>query len=332
MLIADIRQAFLNIAIRKEDRDLLRFLFFDKHDNSKILTYRFKRGCFGVTSLPFMMCATIQYHMNCLKREQPDLVKLIEQFLRDLYMDDVGTAVDDYVKGVEFYDFAKNSMASAGFELRKWYSNSAELRNYMGCDKGSSMKSRKVLGLIWNIDDEFVFDLGEMVEYAANLPFTKKSILRFGAKYFDVPGFISPVIIIVKIYFQKVCIDKSKWDDKLSGDLEKGWTRYLQELGEIKRICVPRYLFPTIEGTVTNIQLHGFCDASEQAYCAVIFVTTVESENEFASRIVTSKTKVAPIKKHSIPWLELLSSLLLTELMQSLCTAIKDVVSKIFLV
>ena len=112
VLIADIRQAFLNIVIRKEDIDLLRFLFFDKHDNSKILTYRFKRGCFGVTNLPFMMCATIQYHMNCLKREQPDLVKLIEQFRRDLYMEDVGTAVDDYVKGVEFYDFAKTSMAS----------------------------------------------------------------------------------------------------------------------------------------------------------------------------------------------------------------------------
>ena len=231
MLIADIRQAFLNIAIRKEDRDLLRFSFFDKHDNSKILTYRFKRGCFGVTSLPFMMCATIQYHMNCLKREQPDLVKLIEQFLRDLYMDDVGTAVDDY-------DFAKYSMASAGFELRKWYSNSAELRNYMGCDEGSSMKS--ILGLIWNIDDEFVFDLDEMVEYAANLPFTKRSILRFGAKFFDVPGFISPVIIIVKIYFQKVCIDKPKWDDKLSGDLEKGWTRYLHELDEIKRQLIKK--------------------------------------------------------------------------------------------
>ena len=92
-------------------------------------------------------------------------------------------------------------------------------------------------------------------------------------------------------------------------------------------ICVPRYLFQTIECTVTNVQLHGFCDASEQAYCAVIFVTTVKSENEIASRIVTSKTKVAPIKKHSIPRLELLSSLLLTELMQSLCTAIKDVIS-----
>ena len=53
----------------------------------------------------FHLC--VQY-MNCLKREQPDLVQLIEQFLRDLYMNDVGTAVDDFVKGVEFYDFAKN--------------------------------------------------------------------------------------------------------------------------------------------------------------------------------------------------------------------------------
>ena len=72
-------------------------------------------------------------------------------------------------------------MASAGFELRKWYSNSAELRNYMGCDEGSSIKLRKVLGLIWNIDDEFVFDLGEMVEYAA---FYKEIYFTFWCNFF----------------------------------------------------------------------------------------------------------------------------------------------------
>ena len=184
VLLADIRQAFLNIEIREEDRDLLRFLFFDKNDHSKIKTYRFKRGCFGVTSLPFMMCATIQYQMNCLKKDQPDLLQLIEQFLRDLYMDDVVTAVDDFIEGANFYDFAKKSMASAGFELRKWYSNSAELRKYMSCEEESGTKSRKVLGLSWNTDDKFVFDLVEMVEYAASLPLTKRAILRFGAKFF----------------------------------------------------------------------------------------------------------------------------------------------------
>ena len=57
---------------------------------------------------------------------------------------------------------------------------------------------------------------------------------------------------------------------------------------------------------VTNINLHGFCDSSSQAYCAVIYAATI-------SRIITSKTKVAPIKKLSIPSLELLSCLLLSD-------------------
>ena len=74
-MLADIRQAFLNIEIRKQDRDL-RFLFFDENDYSKIKTYRFKQDCFGVTSLPFMMCATMKYHINCLRNDQPDLMKL----------------------------------------------------------------------------------------------------------------------------------------------------------------------------------------------------------------------------------------------------------------
>ena len=236
VLIADIRQAFLNIEICEENRDLLRFLFFDKYDDSKFSVYRFKRGCFGVTSLPFIMCATIRYHMNCLKLKNPENSLLVEQFLRDLYMDDVVTTVNSFQDGVVFYNFARDAMNLAGFELRKWYSNSAEMMKYMKCEDEDNSKLKKILGMVLNSEDEFLFDLSEMVAYADQLPVTKRSILRFGAKFFDVPGYISPVVIIAKIYFQKVCLDNSNWDEELHGGLRKGWMNYLKELRNINCI------------------------------------------------------------------------------------------------
>ena len=76
---------------------------------------------------------------------------------------------------------------------------------------------------------------------------------------------------------------------------------------------------------ITNISLHGFCDSSSQAYCAVISAQTQTSAC-IISRVITSKTKVVPIKNLSIPRLELLACLLPSELMSNLCKLLQDVI------
>ena len=101
---------------------------------------------------------------------------------------------------------------------------------------------------------------------------------------------------------------------------------YLQQWKEIDSTAVvPKYLFTNISDKIRNISLYGFCDTSNQTYCAVIYAVT-ELSNGIISRIVTSKTKVAPIKKLSIPRLELLSCLLLSELMSTVCRLLQDVI------
>ena len=55
-------------------------------------------------------------------------------------------------------------------------------------------------------------------------------------------------------------------------------------------------------------ELHVFGDASEDAFCAVAYIVT---ENENADRKVSfimGKARVAPIKHHTIPKLELMAA------------------------
>ena len=324
-LIADITQAFLNFEIAAEHKDYLRFLFVDFDDPGKIQAYRFNRGCFGVNCMPFLMSGTINYHMNSLKtNENIDLVPFIDQFLRDLYMDDVTTAVNNGDEGIQFYDFAKKAMKSAGLDLRKWESSLQKLREHMNCD--GDILEKKVLGLTWSAEDEFVFDFVQLVNYALQQPLTKVTILSVGHRFYDPVGWIAPIIIIAKILFQAVCLCNLKWDDKLSDELADRWLKYLNQLLEIKCIRVPRYVFSGFPSVVNEVELHGFCDSSDQAYCAVTYIRA-KSASVSCSRIIAAKTKVAPIKKISIPRLELLSCVLLTELMKNICISLKDVVN-----
>ena len=326
IIIADIRQAFLNIEISDKHKDLLRFLLLDEENPSQVLVYRFNRGCFGVNCLPFILCATIIHHMNTLKINEKEANKLIDQFLRDLYMDDVTTAVNNVEEGIIFYDFARKALADAGLDLRKWDSNSPELRKYMNsADDGKDIK--KLLGVSWNKNDDFVFDFSEMVEEGSKVTVTKRHILSFGAKFFDPSGWISPIIAVARMYFQKCCKKKYGWDEEVQEDIKEGWLRYIQRLREIKCIYVPRYLFSAQLGLVNSVELHGYCDSSEQAYSAVIYAYPVTNEgSQSSSRIVASKSKVTPIKKTSIPRLELLACVLLSELMGNVCKVLKDTV------
>lgn len=57
----------------------------------------------------------------------------------------------------------------------------------------------------------------------------------------------------------------------------------------------------------TNVQLHTFVDASIDAYAAVIFLR-IDYEGVIKCSLVSSKTKVAPLKPISIPKLELMAA------------------------
>ena len=50
-----------------------------------------------------------------------------------------------------------------------------------------------------------------------------------------------------------------------------------------------------------TVQLHGFCDASSQAYAAVLYFHSLYTDGHVEVRLITSKTRVAPLTKPTIP-------------------------------
>jgi len=85
---ADIKKAFLMIAVTPDNGDVLHSLWVDDVNKQvpNVVVFRFTRVVFGVSSSPFLLNATVRHHMERYVTLYP---KFVEKFLRSIYVDDV---------------------------------------------------------------------------------------------------------------------------------------------------------------------------------------------------------------------------------------------------
>ncbi|GFT02235.1 uncharacterized protein TNCV_84881 [Trichonephila clavipes] len=116
----------------------------------------------------------------------------------------------------------------------------------------------------------------------------------------------------MKILLQELWKLNLEWDEPIPEDLNKQWTTFRKELHLIEKMKIPRcVLLPSY----IQLEIHAFCDSSVRAYCTAIYLKCIASESISVS-LLTSKTRVAPLKTQSLPRLELCAALLLSNVLQ----------------
>ena len=173
----------------------------------------------------------------------------------------------------------------------------------------------KVLVVCWDVpNDQLVFDLRGLAEKATGLQSTKRNVVSLIGQIYDPLGFLSPIRVAFKILMQEVCKLRVAWDQPLVGEPLLRWERLIGTMKESTPLRLPRHYFHGLHTSSTSkFQLLGFCDASNAAYAAVIYIVD-SSEDQRTPRFVVSKTRVSPLKVQTIPHLELLSAVLLARL------------------
>jgi hypothetical protein len=150
----------------------------------------------------------------------------------------------------------------------------------------------KTLGIEWNSEmDHFRLTISKPPS-AKQL--TKQELLSDIAKIFDVLGWFAPTIV-VKILLQRVWEEGVDWDQPVLIHIRETWSRWRSELNLLTSKHIQRCYFPK-NCTITSTEIHGFCDASERAYAAAVYIRTTDQRGTFHTSLVISKTKVAPIK------------------------------------
>lgn len=113
---------------------------------------------------------------------------------------------------------------------------------------------------------------------------------------------------------QNLWITGSNWDEEIPEHLLSEWTCFIDDLPNIENIRIPRWLNSHRD---SEIELHGFSESSEKAYAAVIYLRVTTASQSTIVHLISSKTRVAPLKTISLPRLELCGAVLLSKMIKS---------------
>lgn len=307
---ADIKKMFRQILVSPSQRDFLRILWIDENTKNPI-TFRLKTVTYGTTSAPYLAIRTLKQ----LALDEASSFPLASEItLRDFYMDDVLSGAKDIESARILQHQLIKMLKRGGMDLHKWASNLPELLdtspnlNHKVSINEEKNSNAKTLGMNWlSNEDNFAF----YINHTSDTSFTKGSVLSFIARLYDPLGLLGPIICKAKIFMQKLWLHQLRWEDKLPIALANEWNTLVKSFRNIEQIKIPRWI---LVDDCQKFILHCFADASKYAFGAVIYLQCIRTNDCASSMMLTSKSRVAPLKIISIPRLELCACLLASKL------------------
>ena len=307
----DIESMFYQVKVAEDDRDYLRFLWWEKGDTSKApIEYRMTVHLFGAVSSPG--CANFALKKTAEDNKDQFGTAAAQFVQQDFYVDDGLKSCQSVKEAKDLIVSVKEMCKRGGFKLHKFISNSREvIRDIPEEDRGKELKAlnldldslplERTLGVEWCIEsDSFQFRI-----HFQDKPCTRRGILSTVSSIFDPLGLVAPLLLEGKSVLQELCREKVAWDDPVPIEIKARWQKWRQDLLKLEKISVPRCYKPSDFGSSTEIQLHHFADASNKGYGQCSYLRLRNEKGSIHCSLVFGKSRVKPLKQITIPRLEL---------------------------
>ncbi|XP_065081884.1 uncharacterized protein LOC135704378 [Ochlerotatus camptorhynchus] len=308
MMIADVAKMYRQMVLFPRD---CRFhlIFWRPLLSEPICIYKLKTVTYGTASAPYLATRVLKKLAEDEKERYPLAAKAT---CEDFYVDDFFSGAQTVTEAIELREQMDAMFNSAGMQLRKWASNypallegvpeyNRALQPSMDFDKDQAIKT---LGLHWEpCSDQLKYVVPEATTKSSTVV-TKRSTLSCIAKptWFHDSG---------KQY---------EWDKELPEQMKKRWVEYYTELPHLNALRIDRFV---ILPNTTSVELHFFSDASLAAYGSCAYIRSSNESGEVKVALLTSRSKVSPLKQQSILRLELCGALLSAELYQKVYKALR---------
>ena len=294
-LVGDVSQMYHQLLLKPEDRPLHRFLWQNLEIHNRPQAYEFSRFVFGGCYCPFRAQFTWQTHTENNKTKYPLAAEAVQC---NCYMDDLMPSLPNIEIAKETRRQLTELSAQAGFHIRKWMSNQAEvLKDISVAHRASEidlehnhLSTMRSLGVLWTAkDDTFSFNYA----LTPDLDLTKRNVLKKTATIYDPLGFLARYVIRAKLLIQQAWIED--WDSLLPVHHQEQWKSWFQESSDLQRIRIPRCL----KDRHSTARVHEY------------------------ARLIGSKTRLAPLKAVSVARLELTGAMIGLRLTKQVSSALE---------
>lgn len=247
-ITSDITQAFLQLVLHSEDRDLTRLFWYrtstddfgQPSTTEKMTTYKFKRLPFGLTCSPFLLSATLREPATNYKTLFPTAAALID---KSTYMDDFVAAAKDENSIVKLYYELVTLMKQISLPMVKWATNSKDLTQIWRAERREVQSNTHVLGVSWNTGtDNFILEQPDVNDELKRVATTKRQLLKATSRFYDPLGLVTSISVVAKILFQETWNRGLQWNELLPQDLASDWGSWTSTLTELTNITIPRFI------------------------------------------------------------------------------------------
>lgn len=325
---ADIAEMFLQIGMRPADRRAQRFLWRDDGGSPPDI-YEMMVMTFGAACSP----TSAQFVKNRNAREHEVEFPEAAEAIRSLhYVDDFVASFATESEAVRITKDIVEVHRRGGFFLRGFLSNSATVLQQLGATPNESRKAvdmqldtaacSKILGMRWDTQsDAFVFALNfeklDSTIFDGSRKPSKREVLSAVMSVFDPFGFLADVMLPSKLVMQELWRVGAQWDAPVPDAIDARWRAWCGVLSDMARFTIPRCYSPSLMAS-TEVQLHCFADASEEAFAAALY-WRIRHGSEYTVAFIVGKTRCAPLKLLSVPRLELQAAVMATRLYNTVC-------------
>ncbi|XP_075265931.1 uncharacterized protein LOC142358417 [Convolutriloba macropyga] len=290
----DIAAMFMQIAVRKEDQDALRFLWYK--DNAELIN-NYKRLIFGATCSPSCAIYVLQ---KCAIDNQLTAPEASRSILNNFYMDDFLQSFKTTEDAIKLTTCIKETLTKGGFNLTKFISNDSSFPLNDSSEEHKT-STQRVLGQTWDVNnDTFIFRKSNVDIKIEGMQ--QRQLLSISTSIFDPLGMITPFAIRIRSLLQAVVKQGKKWDQEIPAEFHSDLQIWIYEFNNMPDVGTKRCL---VSQPNTSQQLHVFTEASNIATSSVIYMRCTTTEGKVLVNYVISKSRVAPIKQASTPKLEL---------------------------
>ena len=317
----DIKQMYLQIELSPKHH-LFQLIVWRPEQHLPLKTYALTTVCFGVNCSPFLAIRTIKQIIIDHGHKFPRAAKALAD---SLYMDDLIYGEFSETDAKTLLQEIILLLKEGGFFMRKWTSNNPAVLSDFPVEDLEVPKSGfadpvfKILGAFWACEKD-IFSYKIKDSESIN---TKRGLLSLISSIFDPLGFLTPVIFKAKAFMQELWLLNLGWDDTLPRDIIERWDKFANELHLLSSISIPRY----IDTGQKPVQVHCFCDASEVGMACLLYLRSLPSplkEENAKINLIIGKSRVAPLKKVSLPKLELNATALSAQILKRYVPKVKE--------